>query len=76
MKPTTDLQSLPRSIWGKISRDVEGWNLSARANVEVENLDDIDIDIKASNEDSDTSLKLQASTGKMTFFEKCTDCNS
>jgi len=69
VKPTTDLQSLPRSIWGKVSRDVEGWNLSARANVEVEKLDDVDFDIKASNEDLDTSLKLQASTGGLGKIE-------
>lgn len=41
--------------------------------MEVEKLDDVDFDIKASNEDLDTSLKLQASTGKILIFFECTD---
>lgn len=63
VKPTTDFKSLPRSIWGKVTRNVEGWNLSARANVEVENLEDIGFNICASNDDTNASLKLQASPG-------------
>lgn len=63
VKPTKEIMSLPRSIWGKVSRNIEGWNLSARTEVEVEKLEEIGFDICASNEDADASLKLQASSG-------------
>ena len=43
---------MPRSIRGRMTRDVERWNLSARANIEFENLEDIDFGIYASTNQS------------------------
>ena len=47
VKPTTDFTFSPRSIWGRMTRNVEGWNLSAFT-IEFENLEDIDFGIYAS----------------------------
>lgn len=60
---TSDLASLPRSIWGKASTDVSGWGVSARAEVDAQERDHADLEIDASNEDNDLSVRLTASAG-------------
>ena len=62
MSPTTDVMSLPRSLWGKVSKDVAGWGLSVRADVEFDDPSLIDFDVRASNSDFG-SYKMLASTG-------------
>jgi len=61
--PTSDLASLPRNIWGKASTDVSGWGVSARAEVDAQERDHADLDIDASNEENDISVRLTASAG-------------
>jgi len=63
VRPTTDVASLPKSIWGKASTSVSGWGVSARADVDAQNLDSADVEVDADNEDLDLSVKLQASAG-------------
>lgn len=62
-RPTTDIASLPRSVWGKASTAVSGWGLSARAEVDAQERDNADIEVDADNEDNDISLRLTASAG-------------
>jgi len=62
-RPTTDLASLPRSIWGKASTDVSGWGVSARAEVQGTDFTNANLDFDADNEDADLSLHLTASVG-------------
>lgn len=63
-RPTTDIASLPRKIWGKASTDVSGWGLSARADINPQELDNADVEINADNADNDLSVNLVASAGK------------
>jgi hypothetical protein len=63
-RPTSDLASLPRKVWGKASTDVSGWGVSARAEVDAQERDHADLDIDASNADADLLLHLTASAGK------------
>eukprot|EP00592_Proboscia_alata_P020543 CAMPEP_0194414350 /NCGR_PEP_ID=MMETSP0176-20130528/12991_1 /TAXON_ID=216777 /ORGANISM="Proboscia alata, Strain PI-D3" /LENGTH=157 /DNA_ID=CAMNT_0039218281 /DNA_START=42 /DNA_END=512 /DNA_ORIENTATION=+ len=56
---TTDVGSLAKSIWGKASRDVGGWGISARAELEGSNLSSADIEIDATNEEADVSVHLE-----------------
>jgi len=56
---TTDVGSLAKSIWGKASRDVGGWGISARAELEGSNLSSADIEIDATNEEADISVHLE-----------------
>eukprot|EP00592_Proboscia_alata_P014148 CAMPEP_0194392762 /NCGR_PEP_ID=MMETSP0174-20130528/122919_1 /TAXON_ID=216777 /ORGANISM="Proboscia alata, Strain PI-D3" /LENGTH=253 /DNA_ID=CAMNT_0039188369 /DNA_START=55 /DNA_END=816 /DNA_ORIENTATION=- len=56
---TTDVGSLAKSIWGKASRDVGGWGVSARAELEGSNLSSADIEIDATNEEADISVHLE-----------------
>jgi len=62
-RPTTDIASLPRKVWGKASTDVSGWGVSARADIDPQNLDSADLEVNANNEDNDLSLNLVASAG-------------
>jgi len=63
-RPTTDIASLARSIWGKASTDVSGWGLSARAEVEGTDFTNINLDVDADNEDADLNLHLVARAGQ------------
>jgi hypothetical protein len=63
VRPTADIASLPRNIWGKASTNVAGWGVSARAEVDAQDRSSTALDFDADNEDADLSLRLTASTG-------------
>jgi hypothetical protein len=63
IRPTTDIASLPRSVWGKASTDVSGWGLSARAEVQGTDFQNANVEVDADNEDADLNLHLVAGTG-------------
>jgi len=50
-RPTSDLSSLPKTVWGKASGDVGAWGLSARAEVQGTNFKAADFEIDAVNDD-------------------------
>ena len=52
-RPTADLASLPRSAWGVASRNFGAWGVSARADVERDNMDNAAIEVNANNEGDD-----------------------
>lgn len=62
-RPTSDLASLPKSIWGKASTNVSGWGVSARAQFAGTDFSSADVDIDASNEEADLDVKVEASAG-------------
>jgi hypothetical protein len=61
--PTTDIASLPRSVWGKASTSVSGWGVSARAEVDPQSPKSAALDFDADNKDLDLSLNLRANAG-------------
>jgi len=61
--PTTDVGSLPRSIWGKASTNVSGWGVTARADIDCADYSTADIEVNADNEENDLSVKMTASAG-------------
>jgi len=61
VKPTTDIGSLPTSIWGKASTTVSGWGLSAKAEIDPQDTASTDVNIDASNDDLDLSVKVEGS---------------
>ena len=63
VRPTSDLASLPRSVWGKASTNLAGWGVSARADVDAQQRNSADLEFDADNEDADLSLRLTASAG-------------
>jgi len=63
-RPTSDIASLPRSIWGKAKTDISGWGVTARAEVDAQSLDSADVEIDANNAENDLSVRLTASAGK------------
>jgi hypothetical protein len=62
-RATTDLASLPRSIWGKARTDISGWGVSARAELDGQNLQQANLEVDADNQDADLSLRLTARAG-------------
>lgn len=59
--PTSNISSLPRIIWGKVSTNVSGWGVTARGECIGTDFMNANIDVDAFN--SDLSLHLEASTG-------------
>jgi hypothetical protein len=62
-RPTTDLASLPRSLWGKASGRVAGWAVSTRAEVDGQDFTTADVDMNAENVGADVALHMLASAG-------------
>lgn len=63
-RPTSDIASLPRKVWGSARTDISGWGVSARADIDPQNLDSADLEINADNEENDLSVNMVASAGK------------
>lgn len=59
-RPTTDIASLPRKIFGTLKTTQAGWGLSAGASRDMES-GETDITVDASNEEADLSAHLVAS---------------
>eukprot|EP00558_Chaetoceros_sp_UNC1202_P010197 CAMPEP_0197245748 /NCGR_PEP_ID=MMETSP1429-20130617/10429_1 /TAXON_ID=49237 /ORGANISM="Chaetoceros sp., Strain UNC1202" /LENGTH=263 /DNA_ID=CAMNT_0042706297 /DNA_START=38 /DNA_END=829 /DNA_ORIENTATION=- len=62
-KPTSDIASLPKSIWGKASTSLNGWGVSARAEFEGTDFTHADVEVEASNAEADIDVTLTASAG-------------
>jgi len=63
VRPTSDLASLPKSVWGKVKTDVSGWGVSARADIDAQDLSAADVEVDADNSDADLAIRLTASAG-------------
>jgi hypothetical protein len=63
-RATADLGSLPKSIWGKASRNVGGWRTSARAELTNGAMDAADLEVEANSEENDLAVKMFASASK------------
>lgn len=63
VRPTSDIASLPKSVWGKVSGSSGAWGWSARADVDTADLSSADLEIDASNSDGDLSLNILAAAG-------------
>lgn len=66
MKPTTDLASLPKKIWGKATTEVSGWTTSVTADVEGTDFENTQYTVDAEN--GDLSIKLSASGGMYILY--------
>lgn len=62
-RPTTDLASLPRNVWGRAQAEVSGWGVSARAEVDAQQRDSADLELDAGNKEFDVDLRLTANAG-------------
>jgi hypothetical protein len=63
-RPTTDLASLPKSIWGKAKTDISGWGVSARAEMDGQDFKNANVELDANNEEADLSVHMEASAGE------------
>jgi len=63
-RPTSDIASLPRKIWGTASTRVGDWGVTARADLDAQDLSSADIEVDASNDDVDLTVHLEAKAGE------------
>jgi len=63
VRPTDDITSLPKSIWGKATKTFGSWTASVRGEVEGTDLQSAAFEVNADNADDDISVKLTASAG-------------
>jgi len=66
-RPTSDIASLPKSIWGKASLSSGGWKESIRADVDTLDMRSAALEIDAVNEENDLSIKVLASASESGF---------
>ena len=62
-RPTSDIASLPKNIWGKASTNLNGWGVSARAQFEGTDFTNAAVEIDATNDEADLEIHLEASAG-------------
>lgn len=62
-RPTSDIASLPKNIWGKASTNLNGWGVSARAEFEGTDFTKADVEIDATNDEADLDIHIEASAG-------------
>jgi len=65
-RPTSDIASLPKNVWGKASGMLGGWGVSARAEFEGTDFTQASIDIDASDETSAVHVDASAGTTAVT----------
>jgi len=63
-RPTDDIASLPKSIWGKAGKTFGAWRTSVRGEVEGTSFDSANIEVNANCDDEDLSVKLTGTAGK------------
>merc|ERR1712072_786851 len=65
--PTSDLASMPRSFWGKASRNFGSWGVSARADISKDDMSNADVEVNADNSSDDISFKVLGNAGSNGF---------
>jgi len=60
IRPTSDIASLPKAIWGKASTRISDWDVTARGELDGQDFSRADVTLDASNLNSDLSLHLDA----------------
>merc|ERR1712072_431249 len=65
--PTSDLASMPRSFWGKASRNFGSWGVSARADISKDDMSNADVEVNADNSSDDISFKVLGNAGSNSF---------
>lgn len=66
-RPTTDIASLPKKIWGKATADISGWKTTASADVEGTDFQGAAYELESEN--GDMSVKLSASSSGVSKVE-------
>jgi len=64
LQVTDDLASLPRNVWGKMSRKFGQWGVSAHAKVNADAMKNANIELTAGSKNSDASAKVMGSAGR------------
>jgi len=60
IRPTSDIASLPKAIWGKASTRISDWDVTARGELDGQDFSRADVTLDASNLNSDLSLHVDA----------------
>lgn len=63
-RATNDIASLPGSIWGKASKNINGWGTSARAELDAQDMSTANIELEVENEEEEVSIKICGTAGQ------------
>lgn len=62
-RPTTEVASIFRKVWGRAHTEVADWGVSARADVDGDDLTSANLELEVENEDLELSAKVVATAG-------------
>lgn len=51
-----DFESLPYAVWGKIKRNIKGWNVSGRGEIRSQDLDSMDLDVQVEGDSTNVQF--------------------
>ena len=60
IRPTSDLASLPKAIWGKAKTKVSDWDVTARGELDGQDFSRADVTVDAASVKSDIAVRLEA----------------
>jgi hypothetical protein len=60
IRPTSDIASLPKAIWGKAKTKVSDWDVTARGELDGQDFSRADVTFDASNAKSDLTVRVDA----------------
>lgn len=63
VRPTKDLASLPKSLWGRCGSKLFGWGVSAKTTITGVDLSKIDVDVDVNNKEMGLDIHVGAVTG-------------
>jgi len=61
-KPTLDVLSLPKNVWGTVKSEIAGWGVAAKTSLSLGD-SSTDIAVRAKNDDIDTSVQVVSAGG-------------
>lgn len=60
VRPTSDISTLPKTIWGKVKTQVSGWGIAAKAKIQGTDYSNPRFIVDADNEELDLSVSFTA----------------
>lgn len=65
--PTLDVLSLPKTLWGKITKSVGSTTISSKAEAALDGSNDVSFNVAVDNSDLDTAIDFDSSGGSQTI---------
>mmetsp|Transcript_5502 Transcript_5502/g.10477 ORF Transcript_5502/g.10477 Transcript_5502/m.10477 type:complete len:273 (-) Transcript_5502:2436-3254(-) len=74
IKPTLDVLSLPKSIWGKMRRQAGGWTVSTKAVASLDGSNTVGLNVAADHDEWDTSIEISSTSNSSRGSQRVQVC--